>query len=61
MPKVTALPGVKTMKVDKHYAVEGEMAKRITELVFEYAGQVSTVAAIGVLELVKNGLLNTKD
>lgn len=60
MPKVINIaPGVQSLPVDKNYAVESEMARRITELVFEYSGQVSTVAAVGVLELIKHSLLNT--
>jgi len=32
---------------------ESELANRIKDLIFEYEGELSTVAVIGILDLVK--------
>lgn len=36
------------------YPHEGELFDRLVSLVYEYDGDISTVAAIGILELVKD-------
>jgi hypothetical protein len=41
------------MKVSKIYAQEAELADRIKALIYEYVDQISLVAALGVLEVVK--------
>ena len=38
----------------------GEMAQRITDLVFEYSDKVPLVLALGVLEVVKATLLQNQ-
>ena len=35
----------------------GEMAERITDLVYEYADRIPLAAAVGVLEVVKSEIL----
>ena len=36
----------------------GEMAEQIMHVIGEYDGRVSTAGAVGVLEIIKNELLN---
>ncbi len=50
---ITALP------VERKFPIEAELTGRINELIHEYDGQVSTVSVIGVLELVKRGVIDT--
>ena len=45
--------GVLTLPVIKRHALEGEMARRVHDLLMEYQGQVSLVSTLGVLECVK--------
>ena len=42
---------------NKTYQVEDDMFKAVYAAVMQYANQVSLVSAIGVLELVKDGLI----
>lgn len=51
--KVARLP------VERTFAVEGELAKRLKEVIYSYEGQISVVATVGVLELVKHEILHT--
>ncbi len=44
-------------KVPK-FPVEAEFAKRLNDLVSEYEGRLSLVAALGILELMKSQLLS---
>ena len=38
---------------DKKFTKEGELMERLTNLIDEYAGELSLVAVMGVLELKK--------
>ena len=38
---------------DKKFTKEGELMERLTKLIDEYAGELSLVAVMGVLELKK--------
>lgn len=40
------------------FPVEGEVAKRVGELIEEYADRISLVAMVGILELAKQQLLS---
>ena len=40
----------------RDYPKEGELFDRILSLVYEYEGEMSTPAAIGVLDLVKDSI-----
>ena len=40
------------------YPAEGELFERILKLLHEYDGEMSFAACIGVLDLVKNSLMN---
>lgn len=43
---------------DKTFPVNGEMTVRINDILDEYAGRMSTAEAIGILDIIKNRLLN---
>jgi len=45
--------------VARHYPKEGELAERIEDLIYEYAGEVGTAAAIGVLHIVADRILTS--
>lgn len=38
----------------KHYPVNEEILQRIIALIYEYDGEVSLVAVLGILDLVKD-------
>lgn len=38
-------------------AVAGELAQKIQELIYTYAGRISVTEAVGILEIVKFALL----
>lgn len=38
---------------EKVFSKEGELAERIEALCYEYSGEISLVATIGILEVVK--------
>jgi len=42
----------------KPYILESELAGKIEKLVHEYDGKISSVAVVGVLELIKTDILN---
>lgn len=42
---------------DRRFPVEGELAQRLLDLVHEYNGRISLVAALGCLEFVKLQLI----
>lgn len=46
-----------TLKVSKTYAQEAELADRVKAIIYEYAEQISLVAALGALEVVKHDLI----
>lgn len=51
---------IKRFPKDKvnEYPKEGELCDRILNLIYEYEGEMSTVSAVGVLDLVKKKLLD---
>lgn len=49
---------IHNLPTEKRYPVERELGLRIAELISEYHGQLSLVATVGILEVVKNDLLN---
>lgn len=42
------------LKKEKVFPREGELYKRITEAIDDYAGELSLVAVLGVLDLAKD-------
>lgn len=49
---------IHNLPTEHRYPVERELGLRIAELIREYNGQLSLVATVGILEVVKNDLLN---
>lgn len=49
---------INNLPTEKKFPVERELGLRIAELISEYHGQLSLVATVGILEVVKNDLLN---
>ncbi|CAI1636822.1 hypothetical protein [Serratia entomophila] len=49
---------IHNLPTEKRFPVERELGLRIAELISEYNGQLSLVATVGILEVVKNDLLN---
>lgn len=49
---------IHNLLTEKKFPVERELGLRIAELISEYHGQLSLVATVGILEVVKNDLLN---
>ena len=47
MDKVTSI------NKEKVFAREGELAKRITDLIYEYENDFSLASIVGILEIVK--------
>tara|TARA_R100001198_G_C5180243_1_gene177223 strand:- start:671 stop:832 length:162 start_codon:yes stop_codon:yes gene_type:complete len=47
------MSNVKTLNKEKIYTKEGELMERLTHLIDEYAGELSLVAVMGILELKK--------
>jgi hypothetical protein len=43
---------------DKKFTKEGELMERLTNLIDEYAGELSLVAVIGILDLKKTTMVN---
>jgi len=41
----------------KPYVTEGQLAKKITNLITEYEGRISLVAVCGILEIIKHSLI----
>ena len=52
------MSNVKNMHVKKRFTKESEMHQRLYDLICEYNGEVSLVATIGVIELLKLTLVN---
>ena len=52
MSKVTSL------NKDKVFSKEGELMERLSFLIDEYAGELSLVAVIGVLQLKQHCMIN---
>jgi len=48
---------VTPLRDGKHFALEAEISDRLWNLIMEYEGRVSLVATLGVLDIVKHGLL----
>lgn len=48
---------VKELGKEKRFPKNGELCDRIYKLLSEYDGELSTAEAVGVLEVVKLGLL----
>lgn len=44
---------VTSLGVTPHFSKEAELHQRLSEVVGEYAGELSLVATLGVLELLK--------
>lgn len=44
-----------------HGEIVYEMAYRINEIVYEYVGEVPLATAVGILEIVKQELINDHD
>ena len=44
----------------KTFPKEGELMERLTSLIDEYAGELSLVAVVGVLEMKKQGMLDNQ-
>lgn len=40
-----------------HYPKEGELAARMLDLIYEYSGEIGTAAALGVLQIVTDKIL----
>lgn len=55
------MSNVKIFPVIREYQAEELMYQATLELVRSYAGQMSTPAAIGVLELVKHAIVTDGD
>ena len=51
------MSNVAQLRDGKHYALEAEITARLKDLIMEYEGRVSLVAAVGILELIKVDLL----
>lgn len=51
-----AISAIRKFKKKKavDYPQEGELFDRLVSLIYEYEGDISTVSAIGILELVKD-------
>jgi hypothetical protein len=45
------------MGKEKTFPKEGELMERITALIDEYAGELSLVAVVGILEMKKQDML----
>ena len=45
------------MNKEKTFPKEGELMERLTSLIDEYAGELSLVAVVGVLEMKKHEML----
>lgn len=45
----------------KVFVKEGELTERISNLIDEYAGELSLVAVLGILEVIKANLLTDED
>lgn len=43
---------------EKRYPKEGELHDRMLALIYEYDGEMATATAIGLLDLVKNSIIN---
>ncbi|MCJ8293533.1 MAG: hypothetical protein MJK15_03925 [Colwellia sp.] len=48
---------IKDLNLDKTFPKEGELFDRLTELIDEYAGEISLVSVLGILELKKQSLI----
>ncbi|MFW0927222.1 hypothetical protein [Providencia sp. VP23HZSY-1] len=46
---------------DKKFQANGELSKRILELIHEYDGEISLAEAVGVLEIVKLKLIDEQE
>ncbi|HGY4644327.1 hypothetical protein [Providencia stuartii] len=55
MMRVVKLP------VDKKFRSNGELSKRMLELIHEYDGEISLAEAIGVIEIVKLTLIGEQE
>ncbi|MEQ4714707.1 hypothetical protein ABN057_20645 [Providencia alcalifaciens] len=55
MMKIVKLP------VDKKFQANGELSKRMLELIHEYDGEISLAEAIGVIEIVKLTLIGEQE
>nr|WP_282554854.1 hypothetical protein [Providencia stuartii] len=55
MMRVVKLP------VDKKFQSNGELSKRLLELIHEYDGEISLAEAIGVIEIVKLTLIGEQE
>ncbi|AFH95178.1 TPA: hypothetical protein ACHWKK_003278 [Providencia stuartii] len=52
---ITKLP------IDKKFQANGELSKRLLELIHEYDGEISLAEAIGVIEIVKLTLIGEQE
>ncbi|MDN0019605.1 hypothetical protein QVM86_10590 [Providencia stuartii] len=55
MMNITKLP------IDKKFQANGELSKRMLELIHEYDGEISLAEAIGVIEIVKLTLIGEQE
>ncbi|EMG9574896.1 TPA: hypothetical protein ACKRFF_001227 [Providencia stuartii] len=55
MMNITKLP------IDKKFQANGELSKRLLELIHEYDGEISLAEAIGVIEIVKLTLIGEQE
>lgn len=51
------MSNIAQLRDGKHFALEAEITDRIWSMIMEYEGRVSLVATLGVLDVVKHGLL----
>jgi len=45
-------------RIIRHYPKEGELAERIEDLIYEYAGEVGTAAAVGILHIAADKIIS---
>lgn len=51
---------ISMLPVERKFPLPAELTARINDLIQEYAGEVGLSEVLGVLEIVKFGLLNQK-
>ncbi|EOU3145670.1 hypothetical protein [Yersinia enterocolitica] len=49
---------VSMLPVDRKFPLPAELLSRINAIIHEYNGEIGTCEVIGVLEIIKHGLIN---
>ena len=55
------MDNIKNMNKEKVFTKEAELTKRITDLIYEYEGELSLVAVMGILTLKNIELFCNQD